>query len=94
VLIDEFMDVFVAQYESFLTDDDEHEYDVIEFNDLCFVADCLIVFTSESAFESDSPPNSLELKPLLGSLKYSFLDLMNLYLLLLLMTYTATKLKN
>jgi len=57
----------------FLTDD-ELEYDVFKFDDLYSVADYLIVYASES----DSPPNSLELKPLPDSLKYSFLGSMNL----------------
>ena len=65
---DEFDNIFVMKYGSFLIDD-EHEYDMFQFDDLCPASECLISFV----FEFDSPPTLLELKPLLNSLKYSFL---------------------
>ena len=65
-----------------LSIDDEPEYDVFKFDDVCSIAGCLI----SSAFGSISPLASLELKPLPDSLKHSFLGMMNLYLLLLLLT--------
>jgi len=51
--------------------DDEPEYDVFEFNDLCSATNCLLASTFIS--ESVSRPASLELKPFPDSLKYSFL---------------------
>jgi len=51
---------------------DEPEYDVFDFDDLCSTIDCLVTATSESSFESASPL-ALELKPLPYSLKYTFL---------------------
>jgi len=64
-----------AEYESFLVDD-EPEYDMFKFDDLCSATDCLLTFASESAHKSIFHP-ALELKPLADSLKYAFLDLMN-----------------
>ena len=64
-------DVLATEYESFLIED-EPEYDVFEFDDLCSTADCLFTAVSESMHESVSPP-ALELKPLSDSLKYAFL---------------------
>jgi len=51
--------MFPAEYEAFLMDD-EPEYDVFQFDDLCSASECVI----SSA--------SLELKPFPDSLKYSF----------------------
>ena len=51
---------------------DEPEYDVFEFDDVCSTANYLLTAMSESAFESVSPP-ALELKPLPDFLKYAFL---------------------
>jgi len=45
---------------------------VVEFNDLCSTADCLLTAISESATESVSPI-ALKLKPLPDSVKYVFL---------------------
>jgi len=66
-----FDDMFAAEYESFLIND-EPGYHVFEFNDLCSDADCLLTTVSESVPESISPP-TIELKPLPDSLKYAFL---------------------
>jgi len=71
VFDDAFDEIFVAEYESFLVND-ELEYDVLEFNDLCSTTDCLLTDVSESMHESVSSP-SLKLKPLPDSLKYAFL---------------------
>jgi len=84
VFDDDFNDMFTVEYESFLIDD-EPEYDVFEFDELCSVADCLFTNVSESAHKSISPP-TLELKPLPDSLKYAFLGPEESYLLLLLLT--------
>ena len=62
--------MFATEYESFLIDD-ELEYDVFEFYDLCSAADCLLVSVFESTHEFVSPL-ALELKPLPNSLKYVF----------------------
>jgi len=64
-------DMFAAEYESFLVDD-EPKYDVFEFDDLCSTANCLLTDVSKSMHESISPP-ALELKPLPNSFKYAFL---------------------
>ena len=64
-------DMFAAEYESFLVDD-EPKYDVFEFDDLCSTANCLLTDVSKSMHESISPP-ALELKPLPNSLKYALL---------------------
>ena len=66
-----FDDVLATEYESFLIDD-EPEYDVFEFDDLCSTANCLLTAVYESAAESISPV-AVELKPLPDSLKYAFL---------------------
>ena len=60
--------MFTAEDESFFIDD-EPEYDVFQSDDLCSTSHYLIFVVSES----HSPPASLELKPLLDSLKSSFL---------------------
>jgi len=60
--------MFAAEYESFLIDD-EPEYDVFQFDDLCSASECAI----SSTFEHNSPSASLDLNPLPDSLKYSFL---------------------
>ena len=64
-----FDDVFANEYESFLIND-ELEYDLFEFDDLCSTADCLLTAMSKSVVVS---PVALELKPLPNSLKYAFL---------------------
>ena len=69
-------DMFVAEYESFLIND-ELEYDVLEFNDLYSVTDCLIA--SAFAFESFFPYASLELKLFLTLLSIHFYGPMNPY---------------
>jgi len=69
---DEFDDIFAVDYESFLMDE-EPNYDLFKFDDLCSTIDCLIASTSESTSESDSPLTSLELKPLPDFLKCLFL---------------------
>jgi len=43
---DDFDDIFAAKYESFLIDD-EPEYDVFEFDDLCSAFDCLLTVAFE-----------------------------------------------
>jgi len=53
VFNDDFDDMFVAEYESFLVDD-EPEYKVFEFDDLCSTADSLLVSVLKSAHESIS----------------------------------------
>jgi len=63
-------DMFAAEYKSFFVND-EPEYDVFEFDDLCSTADCLLTAVSESMHEYVSLP-PLELKPLPDSLKYAF----------------------
>jgi len=68
---DAFDDVLITEYESFLIDD-EPEYNVFEFDDLCATADCLLTTMSESVIESIFPV-ALELKPLPDSHKYAFL---------------------
>jgi len=67
----DFDDMFAAMYKSFFVDD-EPEYDVFEFDDLCSTANYLLTIVSESVHESFSPPG-LELKPLTDSLKCAFL---------------------
>jgi len=62
-----FDDVFATKYESFLIDN-EPEYDVFEFDDLCSTTNFLRTPISESVSESISPL-ALELKPLHESLK-------------------------
>jgi len=57
--------MFAIECESFLIDN-EHKYNVPQFHDLCFTSNYLI----SSVSKCDSPPASLELKPLLDSLKY------------------------
>ena len=64
-------DVFAVEYESFLVND-EPEYDAFKSDDLYSTTDCLLTAASESASKTVSPP-ALELKPLLDSLKYTFL---------------------
>jgi len=71
ILDDTFDDIFAAKYESFLMNN-ESEYDVFEFDDLCSTVDCLLTVASESTSESVYPP-ALELKPLPVFLKYAFL---------------------
>jgi len=44
---DAFDEMFIAEYESLLVND-EHEYDVFEFDDLCSTTDCLLTAVSES----------------------------------------------
>jgi len=68
---DDFDDMFAIEYESFLVDE-EGEYDVFEFDDLCCTADYLLGAISKFAHKSFSSP-SLELKSLSDSLKYAFL---------------------
>ena len=63
--------MFAAEYESFHAND-EPEYDVFEFDDLCSTADCLLTVVSKSMHESVFPP-ALKLKPVPDSLKYAFL---------------------
>ena len=67
---DEFHDMFIAKYESLLMDD-EPEYNVFEFDDLCSAANFLMASTSKF----DSLSASIKLKTLANSLKYSFLGL-------------------
>jgi len=62
--------MFAAKYESFFIDD-EPEYGVFQFDDLCSSSKCVI----SSVLESDSLYAFLDLKPLPDSLKYSFLGL-------------------
>ena len=50
----------------------EHVYDVFEFDDLCPSTYYLLANASESGYESVSPSVAFELKPIPGSLKYSF----------------------
>ena len=71
VFNNDFDDIFVIEYKSFLVDD-ESEYDVFEFDDLCSANDRLLASAStfEAASKSTFPPASLKLKPLLDSLKY------------------------
>jgi len=64
-------EMFAIEYESFLVND-EPEYDVFEFDDLCSTADCLLTAVSESIYESVFLP-ALEWKRFLDSLKYAFL---------------------
>jgi len=71
VFDDAFDEMFATEYEFFLVND-ELEYDVFEFDDLCSTADCLLTVVSESMHESASAL-ALELKPLPDSLKYAFL---------------------
>jgi len=71
MLDDVFDDVFAAEYESFLVND-EPEYDIFEFDVLCSTADGLLTTASKSTVES-IPPHALELKSLSNSLKYAFL---------------------
>jgi len=71
VFDDAFDNMFAAEYE-FLFVNDEPEYDVFEFDDLCSTANCLLTAISESMHESVSP-SALKLKPLPDSLKYAFL---------------------
>jgi len=73
VFDDAFDEMFAVEYESFLVND-EPEYDVFEFDDLCSTADYLLTVVSKSMHKSVSPP-ALELKPLPHSLKHAFLGL-------------------
>ena len=73
VFDDAFDDVIATEYEPFLIDN-ELEYDVFQFDDLCSTADCLLTAMSESVTEFVSPV-ALELKPLPNSLRYVFLGL-------------------
>jgi len=68
---DAFDEMFVAKYGSFLVNN-EPEYDVFEFDDLCSTTDCLLTDVAESMHEFVSPP-ALKLKPLPHSIKYAFL---------------------
>ena len=70
----------VTENESFLINDNP-EYDMFEFDDLCSDVDCLLTAMTEYVDES-VVPNVLELKPLPDSLKYAFWGPMNPYLLL------------
>ena len=72
----DFDDMFIAEYESFLIDD-ELEYNVFEFDDLCSAVVCLLIAISEFDRKSISLP-TLELKPLPDSLKYVFLSLIHI----------------
>jgi len=65
-------DVLATKYESFLIDD-ELEYDMFEFDDLCSAIECLLAAMSESVAKSVFPV-AFELKPLPNSLKYAFLE--------------------
>ena len=69
---DDLDDIFAAKYRPSLMDYGP-EYDVSEFDDLCFAVNCLLASTSEPAPESVSPSTAPELKPLCVSHKYSFL---------------------
>jgi len=71
VFNDAFDEIFAAAYKSFLVNN-EPEYDVFEFDDVCSTADCLLTGVAESTHESVSPP-ALELKSVSDSLKYAFL---------------------
>jgi len=71
VLDDDFDDIFAIEYKSFLVDY-EPEYDVFEFDNLCFTVDCLLTTISESASKSVFAP-VVELKPLPDSSKYTFI---------------------
>jgi len=53
VFDDAFDDVFATEYESFLIDD-ELEYDVFEFDDLCSTTNCLLIAISKYVTESIS----------------------------------------
>ena len=64
--------MFAAEYESFLIDD-ELEYDVLEFDDLCSATDCLLANASKSISKFVSLVPALELKPVPASSQYSFL---------------------
>jgi len=66
----EFDYMFAAKYESFLVDD-EVQYDMFEFDNLCSSIEYFIA--SASTFESLSLLGSLKLKPLPDSLKHTFL---------------------
>jgi len=68
IFYDEFDDMFTTEYESFFIDH-EPEYDICQFDNLCFDSACLIA----SACQFESPHTFVELKPLPDSLKYAFL---------------------
>ena len=51
---DDLDDIFAAEYESFLIDE-ELEYDVFQFDDLYSTVDCLLATVSKSASEFVSP---------------------------------------
>ena len=51
---DAFDEIFATEYESFLMND-EPEYDVFEFDNLCSAVDCLLTVISEFSLESVSP---------------------------------------
>jgi len=70
VFDDAFDEMIAAEYKSFFVND-EPEYDVFKFDDLCSTAICLLTAVSESMHESISP-FALKLKPLPDSLKYAF----------------------
>ena len=70
--------MFVTEYESFFLND-ELEYDVFQLDDLCFASKCAIPSTSKLDF----PSTSLDLKPQPNSLKYSFLELDDSFLVLI-----------
>jgi len=71
VFDDAFDEMFATECKSFLVND-ELEYDVFKFDDLCSIAHCSLIAVSKSMHEFVSPP-ALELKPLPDSLKYVFL---------------------
>ena len=71
---DDLDDMFAVEYESFLIDD-ELEYDVVEFDDLCSTTDYLLATAFEYASKYISPPLALELKSLPNSFQCSFLGL-------------------
>jgi len=50
VLDDAFDGVFAAEYESFIIDD-EPEYDVFKYDDLCSIVDCLLTAAPEYVYE-------------------------------------------
>ena len=69
IFYDQFDDMFVAKYKAFFIDD-EPQHDVFEFGNLCSTSECLIAFS----VDSDYLATSLDLKPLLETLKYSLLE--------------------
>ena len=62
----EHVDEFAIEYESFFMDD-ELEYNVLDFNNACFVD-----FITDIASACDTYAISLDLKLLANSLKYAF----------------------